>query len=81
MPDYVRLGVNRFKIPGRERSVDLVADICAFYRRVLDHVLAGNDGVPQFEEEWNEIRDRWMSERGRRDEGRITRAQSMAIAP
>ena len=81
MPDYVRLGVNRFKIPGRERSVDLVADICAFYRRVLDHVLAGNDDVSQFEEEWNEVRDRWVSERGRRDEGRITRAQSMAIAP
>jgi putative protease len=81
MPDYIRLGVNRFKIPGRERSVDLVADICAFYRRVLDHVLAGNDDVSQFEEEWNEVRDRWVSERGRRDEGRITRAQSMAIAP
>jgi len=76
MPDYVRLGVSRFKIPGRERSVALVGDICGFYRRVLDHVLGGNDDVSEFEREWDEIRGRWTRERGRRDESRITHAQA-----
>ncbi len=77
MPDYVKLGVSRFKIPGRERSAGLVGDICGFYRRVLDHVLAGNDDVSQFAGEWNDIRGRWTRERGRRDENRITHAQAI----
>jgi len=76
MPDYIKLGVDRFKIPGRERSVELVGDICGFYRRALDHVLDGNDDVTQFAEEWDEIRERWTHERGRRDDGRINHAQA-----
>lgn len=76
MPDYVRLGVDRFKIPGRERSVNLVADICGFYRRVLDHVLAGDQDLTPFEAEWDEIRARWTHERGRRDDRRISQAQA-----
>lgn len=71
MPAYVSLGVNRFKIPGRERSPGLIGDICGFYRRVLDHVLLGHDDVSSFASEWQWIRERWASERGRRDESRI----------
>lgn len=74
MPEYVELGVSRFKIPGRERSVELVGDIVAFYRRVLDHILSGSKDVSKFEAEWLIIRDRWARERGRRDTSRITTA-------
>jgi collagenase-like PrtC family protease len=74
MPEYVELGVSRFKIPGRERSVALVGDIVGFYRRVLDHILSGNKDVSAFETEWLSIRERWARERGRRDTGRITTA-------
>lgn len=74
MPDYVALGVSRFKIPGRERSVPLVGEIVAFYRKVLDHVLSGSPDVSAFEDEWRTIRQRWASERGRRDSSRITTA-------
>jgi putative protease len=76
MPDYVRLGVDRFKIPGREHSATLVGDICDFYRRALDHILAGDEDVSGFAEEWNEIRARWTRERCRRDDGRIAHAQA-----
>lgn len=74
MPQYVALGVSRFKIPGRERSVALVGDVVAFYRRVLDAVLAGSTDVSPFAGEWLEIRERWARERGRRDSTRITQA-------
>lgn len=74
LPQYVALGVDRFKIPGRERSPGLVGDLCAFYRRALDHVLAGGVDVSALAPEWNEIRARWMRERGRRDDGRIANA-------
>jgi putative protease len=74
MPAYVELGVSRFKIPGRERSVNLVGDIVAFYRRVLDHIQSGSSDVSAFEGEWLQIRERWAKERGRRDTSRITTA-------
>ncbi|MGC2210357.1 MAG: U32 family peptidase, partial [Candidatus Korobacteraceae bacterium] len=74
MPEYVSLGVSRFKIPGRERSVALVGDVVAFYRKVLDHVEAGSSDVSAFEEEWLHIRGRWARERGRRDTSRISTA-------
>ncbi len=74
MPEYVALGVSRFKIPGRERSVALVSDLVAFYRKVLDHVLSGSRDVSAFEGEWLQIRERWVRERGRRDTSRISTA-------
>lgn len=74
MPEYVALGVSRFKIPGRECSVALVGDIVGFYRRVLDHILGGSSDVSAFEADWQHIRERWARERGRRDTSRISTA-------
>jgi len=80
MPALVALGVERFKIPGRERSVDLVRAIVHFYRRVLDQILAGNPDVSGFAEEWADIKDRWIHERVRRDDGRVDQATSVRRA-
>jgi len=83
MPEYVALGVSRFKIPGRERSVSLVGDIVAFYRKVLVHTQSAPPDtladVSAFEAEWLNIRARWATERGRRDSGRISTA-AMSVA-
>lgn len=78
LPEYVTGGVARFKIPGRERSTRLVAAIVDFYRRSLDHVLAGNNDVSCFEGEWLQLRQRWEKERGRRDDDRIDQARRVA---
>lgn len=78
LPEYVHGGVARFKIPGRERSTRLVMSIVNFYRRALDHVLAGNPDVACFEEEWTELKRRWDTERGRRDDSRIDSALQAA---
>ncbi len=74
LPEYVEVGVSRFKIPGRERSVELVCAITAFYRRALDHVLAGSRDLSAFLPEWGELKDRWVGERSRRDDGRVSAA-------
>ncbi|NEV63932.1 peptidase U32 family protein [Thiorhodococcus minor] len=74
IPALVALGVERFKIPGRERSAELVGDIVGFYRRVLDHVLAGDADVSGFADDWEQIKDRWTRERLRRDSGRVQQA-------
>ncbi|MFY9329473.1 MAG: peptidase U32 family protein [Georgfuchsia sp.] len=74
LPEYIAGGVARFKIPGRERSTSLVVSIVGFYRRVLDHVLTGNQDISAFAEEWTAIKGRWEKERGRRDDDRIDQA-------
>jgi len=75
LPEYVAMGVERFKIPGRERSSSLVAEIVGFYRRALDHVLAGNDDVSHFADDWVAIKERWSGERGSRDERLVAGAE------
>ncbi|MBW2476103.1 MAG: U32 family peptidase [Deltaproteobacteria bacterium] len=74
LPQYVELGVSRFKIPGRERSIPLICDIVKFYRRALDHVLQGGKDLRDFEEKWEAIRHRWRTERVRRDDSRVHHA-------
>ncbi len=76
LPRYLELGVSRLKIPGRERSVDLVVTITAFYRRVVDQILAGNNDLRSFEPEWLEIKGRWDKEKRKRD----TKQVSLAVA-
>lgn len=78
-PRYLDLGVRCFKIPGRERSTDLVCAIVRFYRRVLDHVRAGG-GVEPFIAEWEELKECWVAERVRRDESRLETAQAASAA-
>lgn len=78
LPEYVAMGVERFKIPGRERSPDLVTDIVSFYRRALDHVLAGNSNMCPFVPEWEELKRRWSGERVNRDDNQVERAEQAA---
>lgn len=81
VPQYVQLGVACFKIPGRERSVDLVCSLVRFYREVIDHVLAGHQEVAMFAAEWEHLKERWLVERVSRDERRLARAEDARGAP
>ena len=76
LPEYLRLGVTRLKIPGRERSVDLVVAIVAFYRRVLDHVLAGHTDLHPYATEWLALKSRWENEKRKRDRNQINLAMT-----
>lgn len=78
VPEFVAMGVERFKIPGRERSTALVGEIVGFYRRVVDAVLAGNNDVAGFAPEWESLKAEWRGERRERDDGRIFRAELAA---
>lgn len=78
LPEYVDMGVARFKIPGRERSTGMVCAIVGFYRRALDHVLAGSRDLTAFAPEWEALKARWVAERTRRDDTRIAGAATAA---
>ena len=75
VPEFVAMGVERFKIPGRERSVPLVGAIVGFYRRVVDAVLAGNAEVSAFAPEWESLKAEWRGQRIERDDSRVVRAE------
>ena len=68
LPEYLRAGVDCLKVPGRDRSVDLVRDLVRVYRRAVDAIL-GEDhpDLSSFAPELERLRGRWSVERGKRD--------------
>ncbi len=77
-PEYVAMGVERFKIPGRERSTTLIVRIVDFYRRVLNHVLAGDQDVSGYAAEWSSLKEQWSGARIARDNGLVAGAELVA---
>ncbi len=78
LPEYVAMGVERFKIPGRERSTALIVRIVDFYRRVLNHVLAGDTDVTSYAAEWSALKEQWEGARTARDNGLVAGAELVA---
>lgn len=78
VPEFVAMGVERFKIPGRERSSSLVGLIVGFYRRLVDSILAGKTDVAEFAPEWEALKAEWRGQRIARDDSRVSRAEQAA---
>ncbi len=68
LPDYLAAGVDCLKVPGRDRSPDLVRDIVRVYRRAVD-LIEGSDhpDLSPFAGELERLRGRWIRERSKRD--------------
>ncbi len=68
LPDYLRAGVDCLKVPGRDRSVDLVRDLVRVYRRAVDCILESDyPDLSPFAPELERLRGRWSTERSKRD--------------
>lgn len=68
LPDYLRAGVDCLKVPGRDRSVDLVRDLVRVYRRAVDLILeSDHPDLTPFGAELERLRLRWSTERNKRD--------------
>jgi collagenase-like PrtC family protease len=78
LADYIKAGVEYFKVPGRDRSETLVRDIVRFYRKVVDEIMASPDGFSpeKYVPELEELKRRWTTERNRRDDRLIARAKA-----
>lgn len=62
IPDLIQAGIYSFKIEGRMRSADFVANIVSIYRRAIDNYVADPAGYHVNEEDWknlfeNRVRD------------------------
>ncbi|MBW2504120.1 MAG: U32 family peptidase [Deltaproteobacteria bacterium] len=68
LPAYLDAGVDCLKVPGRDRSTELVRELIRLYRRVVDTIKEqDNPDLQRFDEPLVALRERWRTERGRRD--------------
>jgi putative protease len=78
LSDYIQAGVDYFKVPGRDRSDELVRDIVRFYRKVVDELESSptDEVTAHYVPELQELKKRWASERRRRDDRLVARAKA-----
>jgi putative protease len=81
LPEYIKAGVDCLKVPGRDRSPDLVRDLVRVYRRAVDDIL-GSDypDLSPYAPELERLRGRWGSERTKRDNRLLKEAVRSARA-
>jgi putative protease len=77
LSDYIQAGVDYFKVPGRDRSDELVRDIVSFYRHVVDDLKRSptDEVTARYDLELQELKKRWASERRKRDDRLVARAK------
>lgn len=78
--DYLQAGVTCLKVPGRDRSVELVVDPTRLYRRVVDDILScDHPNLEKYTPQVEALRVRWKQERGSRDERQIAAALASSL--
>ncbi|MFH1044678.1 MAG: peptidase U32 family protein [Pseudomonadota bacterium] len=78
-PEYISLGVGYFKLSGRERPVAMIRDLVRFYRRVIDGIVRGTQTDTRvYLEELLTLRERWVSEKHKRVDTLMSRADGYA---
>ncbi|MFY9329471.1 MAG: peptidase U32 family protein [Georgfuchsia sp.] len=80
LPEFVHLGVEYFKLSGRERPTEMIRDLVRYYRCALDHVIGGDNDIQPFVEELVDLRQRWISAKGRRTNLLMARAETYGIS-
>jgi putative protease len=80
LPVFVELGVECFKISGRERPVSMIRDLVRFYRKALDGIAAGQTDMSVHVDELAALRGRWTVEKRKRVNALMDRAAHYADA-
>ena len=76
LPAFIGLGVEYFKLSGRERPTEMIRDLVGFYRRAIDRAVAGDEALEDLVPELMSLRQRWVSAKGRRVNTLMARAGS-----
>jgi len=81
LPRMIELGVECFKISGRERPTSLIRDLVRFYRKVLDGISAGAaTDMDAYSDELATLRSRWVHEKRKRVGDLMGRAAVYGVA-
>lgn len=79
LPVFIGMGVECFKISGRERPTAMIRDLVRFYRKVIDGIVSGSQtDVSVYTDELTVLRARWMVEKSKRVGTLMDRADSYA---
>jgi putative protease len=77
LPEFVEIGVQYFKISGRERPVEIIRDLVSFYRKVIDGIVDGSQtDMSVYNEEVDLLGQRWIKEKRKRIGTLMGRANS-----
>jgi putative protease len=75
LPVFVEMGVQCFKISGRERPVPMIRDLVRFYRKALDGIVDGSQtDMNVHVDELTALRGRWTVEKRKRVDVLMDRA-------
>ncbi|WP_298422164.1 peptidase U32 family protein [Rhodoblastus sp.] len=78
LPRFVDLGVECFKLSGRERPTAMIRDLVRFYRKVLDGIESGEArDMALHADELATLQARWISEKRKRVDTLMTRADGL----
>ncbi|WP_298356562.1 peptidase U32 family protein [Rhodoblastus sp.] len=78
LPRFVDLGVECFKLSGRERPTAMIRDLVRFYRKVLDGIESGAArDMALHADELAALQARWVSEKRKRVDTLMTRAAGL----
>lgn len=81
LPELIRDGITCFKLSGRERPAGIIIDLVRFYRRVIDGILDGTQtDMAAYLPELEVFRRRWVSEKRKRLDVLISRADTYAAS-
>jgi len=82
LPNFVALGVECFKISGRERPTAVIRDLVRFYRKALDGIVDGSQTrMDGYVHELAALRARWVAEKRKRIDALLDRADRYADSP
>lgn len=79
LPEYLTAGVGCLKVPGRDRSPELVRSITRVYRQAVDDI-QGSDhpDLAKYAAELETLRGRWRTERHKRDNRLLSEAENLS---
>jgi putative protease len=77
VPEYIGMGVEYFKLAGRERSTEVVRTLVRFYRKVMDGIVDGTQtDMSAYLPELIRLREMWVSAKRQRLDVLLDRASS-----
>lgn len=79
LPIFIGMGVECFKISGRERPIAMIRDLVRFYRKAIDGIVSGEQTeMSVYIDELTELRARWKVEKTKRVNALLDRADGYA---
>ena len=77
LTDFVKLGVDIYKISGRERPIEMICKVIRFYRKAIDELEAGTiKDMSKYAQELEDLRDEWNGQKHKRVAVLMNKAKS-----